>query len=398
MFLGFVLLGATALALGTASAQTYDGPPTGSTRYWTVPAYPDYPPRGPGEAIGLVLWSHGLSGDRPQYHTHPPALMRQFARAGWDVIKIQRNNLFEVSLGYDRHADDAVERLEEARGRGYRHVILAGQSYGGAISLEAGARTDRHLAVLAFAPGHGSDARNASHARRHDNLTGTLADVTAKQRGPRVLISIADGDSLHPHEVRGPAIRAALARQPGAYVLLDETMPIKGHAHAYTNQYAEWFGRCILDFANPARQPKRPETVCSPPNPIPSVMLPKNMSVVEPGADVPAALARLTGAWSGKFSNDRYVDQDREVCVVFERLGAATADIIYALGAGPHRELSMGTWRHKANFANGRLSSEAEQAVSISLIPSADGSAIDLTVLSRNRQNKYTARLSRGCN
>lgn len=88
MFLGFVLLGATALALGTASAQTYDGPPTGSTRYWTVPAYPDYPPRGPGEAIGLVLWSHGLSGDRPQYHTPPPALMRQFARAGWDVIKI----------------------------------------------------------------------------------------------------------------------------------------------------------------------------------------------------------------------------------------------------------------------------------------------------------------------
>jgi dienelactone hydrolase len=397
MLRGLLLGCIAALWFTDATAQPYEGPPSDLTRYWSVPAYKDHPIRGPQQAKGLVLWSHGLDGDRPQYQYAPPAIIRNFARAGWDVVKIQRNNLYEIRSAYDRHADHVVEQVVKARAEGYRHVVLAGQSYGGAISLEAGARTDRHFAVLAFAPGHGSDATQASHARRSDNLTDMLAEIAAKQRGPRVLVSIADGDVYHPHETRGPKIRAALAKQPGAYVLFDETMPIKGHGHADTNQYLAWFGRCILDFADPGREPRRPETVCPAPNPVPTFILPGNLKIEAPGSDVPALLARLGGSWSGKFGNARHIAQDQEVCVVFERLAADRAEIVYATGAGPGRQLNMGTGRFRVNWDGEKLTANSPDTLAIAMTPAADGGAIDLTVLSRNRENKFTARLTRGC-
>ena len=105
---------------------------------------------------GDTRQQHGVSGDNEQYKYPPAPVLRRFESAGWDVVKINRNNLYEhgwTSSGV-RHRDDAIERARAAKASGYKSVILAGQSYGGAISLEANAKAAGIDGVMALSPGH----------------------------------------------------------------------------------------------------------------------------------------------------------------------------------------------------------------------------------------------------
>lgn len=289
-----------------AGADHYSGPPSDFTAYWAVPAFADFPPKGPETAKGVIFWSHGVSGQNPQYHFHPPELMRFAARGGWDIIKVQRNNLHEKawSVTGPKHVADLVQRIAEAKKQGYKAVIAAGQSYGGVISLEAGAVTTDLHAVLAFAPGHGSDAREVSSSRRFDMLAGMLMDVIARQKGGRVVVMIAEGDDLHPFDIRGSKLRDTLAKLNLPFVQFDETMPIKGHGAASTTQFITWYARCLGDFIDPAKTPKAGETECKAPQPAPKFILPANVAGKPPTPDMPLALARISGEWSGRWPDN----------------------------------------------------------------------------------------------
>jgi hypothetical protein len=87
-----LLAGVFALGSAALEAQPYDPPPSNFTAYWEVPGFKDHPYQGPEKAKGAVLWSHGVSGQHVQYAGPPPDVLRDFARAGWDIVKIQRNN------------------------------------------------------------------------------------------------------------------------------------------------------------------------------------------------------------------------------------------------------------------------------------------------------------------
>jgi len=50
-----------------ACKQTPDG-----RAYWTEYGFCDLAVKGPAQAKGLVLWSHGVSGEKEQFHTPPP--------------------------------------------------------------------------------------------------------------------------------------------------------------------------------------------------------------------------------------------------------------------------------------------------------------------------------------
>jgi hypothetical protein len=78
-------------------AQPYPGPPADGRTYWEVPAFKEHPYAGPEKARGLIIWSHGLNGKNPQWQGAPPDIIRDAARAGWDVMKVNRNSLHETS-------------------------------------------------------------------------------------------------------------------------------------------------------------------------------------------------------------------------------------------------------------------------------------------------------------
>ncbi len=384
-----------------AGADHYTGPPSDFTAYWAVPAFADFPPKGPQAAKGVIFWSHGVSGKNPQYHVHPPELMRFAARTGWDIIKIQRNNLHEAgwSTSGTRHVADLVQRVAEAKKQGYRAVVAAGQSYGGIVSLEAGALTTDLHAVLAFAPGHGSDAREVSSSRRFDMLAGMLMDVVGKQKGGRVVVMIAEGDDLHPFDIRGGRLRETLSRLNLPFVQFDETMPIKGHGAVSTSQFITWYARCLGDFIDPAKTPPVGETACKAPQPAPTFILPGNLAVKPPTPDMPLALARISGEWSGRWPDNAPAGEaGREVCLVIEQMSAKEATFIFASGAGPRRDKSMFATRRTATASDdGGFFAGGEKNTEVRIAPAKSGEAIEFSVVSVNRQNRFAATLTRGC-
>ena len=366
---------APAPALEPLAAPDAD-PPSIFTGYWLALGWPELPPRGPAASRGLVFWSHGVSGDRPQYQAPPHEAVRRLAEAGWDVVKIQRNPTFEAFGSWTasgvRHVADLARRAEAAKAEGYARVIAAGQSYGGAISIEASGRTAAIDAVLAFVPGHGSDAATTSHARSYENLTHMLVDGIGDMKAARVALLIAGDDPLHPHERRGPRLHAALRRLAVPFALFDETMPIKGHGAGATRQFDAWYGECLLDFLE--REDRRPgETVCAPPDPLPAFLLPRHLRLANVPSELSPPRARLAGAWSGRYPTDG----DREVLVALERIAAGGARLIYAVGSGPSGSLDMGWGRWDARWVGDSLFARSDTGNTITLTARPDG-AVDL--------------------
>ncbi len=389
IFVGFVI--ALALLAMPSRADHYSGPPDSWTGYWAVPAFPDIANRGPDKAKGVIFWSHGVAGTRVQYHVHPPEIIRRLARGGWDVIKVQRNPLFEKSwtASGPKHVEDLSQRIDQALAQGYKKVVAAGQSYGGAISIETAAVNDKLHAVLAFAPGHGSDAESGS-ARLYENLTGYLVDAVAKMRTQRALVSVAGGDHLHPREVRGPAVQRVLSPLRIPYVLLDERMPIKSHYVVSLNQFDAWYGACIADFIDPAKDPAPGEVTCRLPDPLPKFIYPSDLIVTVLKPEAAMAARSFLGPWAGTFEH-----ADQEAGIVVEKVQDGKMTFVYGVGAGSGQNQSMMSARREAVLEDGKYVSRIPNRVTVTLSLDDNAETLQLHVVSINGRNTFTAELKR---
>jgi dienelactone hydrolase len=394
---------AIALVAPAASAQPYDGPPSAWTAYWDVPAFSDHPYKGAAAAKGVVFWSHGVSGKLAQYDSPPPAIMRDFARAGWDVVKVQRNNLHENgwSVSGGRHVADLVERIEKAHAQGYRRIVAAGQSYGGAISIEASARTDRLFGVLATGPGHGSDTCGGSAtgarggARLADTVQRQLADAISRMKAPRAIVVMAAKDECQGFNDPGPSIRAALAAAPGKFLFLDEAMPLAGHSAVFLAQFRTWYGECIQRFLDPDLEPAGKETTCPHPAGDARFLFPANFRMPAQGA-----VGRLSGPWSGVLEVEGAPRREgQEVCVAVETESTARGELVatIAFGAGTERKLSMSSSRRLLRRdGEGYTYAASASAYRLSLSP-AGSAELAISIVSSDGKVRYAARLRRGC-
>jgi len=352
--------------------------------YWVEYGFCDLPVHGPAQAKGLVLWSHGVSGDNEQYKYPPPAIMRRFEGAGWDVIKIDRNNLYEHGWSSSgvRHRDDAIKRAQAAKAHGYKNVILAGQSYGGAISLEANAKASGIDGVIALSPGHGSDAGSsgaAGYADRYRNLNRYLLEALSAQKAGRVVVLVAPDDRLHPDRSVGSGFGAkmhtALAASGRPFVVFDESGPIHGHGAGETKQFSAWFGTCLVNFLDPAQPVAPGETACKPPSPLPRFMLPADLKHPAPGTQ---GTSRWLGSWEGTYSNGS--SYHRDLMLVVETVTGDTATVVYSPGAGPAHDLSMGYDRYtKGKLSGNSIVIDRGGNRTITLVLSADGRSLEFS-------------------
>jgi dienelactone hydrolase len=357
----------------SAGALPVPGPPDPQTRYWTIPGFAKIPLRGPERARGVVFWSHGIRGHEPQYQFPPAAVVRELAEAGWDVIKINRNNTMEVGWSTTglQHVDDLVARATEARRQGYRHIIAAGQSYGGAIALEAGARF-AFDAVIALAPGNGSDARKPGPGHtRWMAQEGWLADLLPRQQAQRLVVFVPDQDEFFPRPTRGPVVRSALARANHPFVVIDETSPLKRHGVGTSPMFRAAYGACLAHFLDVAAAPPSGESRCVDPPDDFDILLPPDLAITPPAPDVPAAKAALARHWGGMYDGN-----GRPVEVVVEQLDARSAHVVYAVGRGTDRAKQASWSRRTARFdEQGRLVSVRSGGPTLTLEPGADGTA-----------------------
>ncbi|HXJ84841.1 MAG TPA: alpha/beta hydrolase [Candidatus Methylomirabilis sp.] len=269
----------------------------GNRFFWVERAFCDLELAGPGLARGIVIWNHGISGTAEQWRAPAPLAFRLLQARGWDVIAIKRHNLAETAV--DRSLYRAVERtLEEVRrqrARGYRRVVLAGQSFGGYITLDAAEQSSDLFAVIAMAPG----VRSSGADGRLDPSITERSLMRVKTE--RVALVLPKDDALFGFMVRGERANRILSARPLSYLLIDELSGISGHGGAMGGRFALRYGSCLDDFLSTPTLPAG-RFVCPPideSSVIRQLLLPDPRTVrfLEDPSAAPPRLGYLVGRW-----------------------------------------------------------------------------------------------------
>ena len=236
-------------------AWTPPEPPSGMRlSSWNHETVPD--PRfiwwGPDQARGVLVFAHGRGargvdsrGGQPQGWT------RHFNNAGYDVWR------------FDRHpnSDEAVPAagwlradLAELRRRGYRHIVMAGQSRGGwntLMVLDTPGLADVHISI---APAAHGDLGSASHGRQLDDLRGIVAGAAGAPRA-RVAIANFREDNFDAEPERRGALFRELGGRAGAFLFIDRPEQPTGHGAGGSGAFNDRFGACLLRFATATPPP-----------------------------------------------------------------------------------------------------------------------------------------------
>jgi hypothetical protein len=208
--------------LAVALAATFDAGPA-RAQMWLETADHETAPRGPLEAVGAVIWSHGVSVDSEDSSVPAPPYMATLSQGGWDIFRFNRMRQSDTLAGSSRRLVEEVHRLKHER---YRQVALAGQSFGAFISLIAAGISDDLDAVIATAPaayGSFSDF----YGTWRNNAT-KLYPLLEQVRRARVMVFNFHADDFDPGG-RGDASRLILSQRKLPYVVVDQPPQLTSH-------------------------------------------------------------------------------------------------------------------------------------------------------------------------
>lgn len=210
--------------------------------FWVERAFCDMPWHA-SAAKGMVIWNHGIHGTVAQHAASVPPALRLLQAGGWDVIKIARNNLGETTGEQSLYR--AVQRTREEiavrRREGYSKVILAGQSFGGYITLDTAESSRDVYGVVAMAPGVRFGGTGNLDMSVTERTLGALAV-------DRLALVFPRHDTLFGSLERGPGAAKVLARRDGSFLLLDETHDIVDHGGGTTGKFAVRYGPCLVRY------------------------------------------------------------------------------------------------------------------------------------------------------
>lgn len=391
-------LAAALLAASPAVAQPYPGPPADGSTHWVVPAFADQPERGPQKANGVILWSHGLNGQNPQWRSPPPDVVKDLGRAGWDVVKVNRHGLHERNWQDTglKHVAHLVALARDKRAAGYRRIVAAGQSYGGAISIEAAAAAPELFhGILAAGPGHGSDSCfGGPSVTTSQQLVPLLVGAIEKHRAQRTVVLMAPNDECQGINRPFGAIRAALRSTGRPFVFLDDKLPVAGHGALYTPQFRAWYRACIQTFLE-ADAVAPGETACAAPTPLPEFLIPANVNLGAAEAD----RSGLRGWWRGVYNeitvatfstaNQVYVADaaGRSLCAVFVSSPAETVTATVYWGPGRKRNLPMDASRYEFAKDGARYLFTGSNQYRFTLTPEAGGNRLAFVIRTGDGNN-----------
>lgn len=206
---------------------------------------------GPLAARGVVLWAHGRNADGSDSRgAQPQAWLRHFNNAGYDIWRFDRDPArdFMVPAAAWMRAD-----LAELRARGYRRVVVAGQSRGGwnaLMALDTPGLAEAHIAIAPAAIG---DLGEEGQRRQLAALRGVVAAARAGQA--RVAAVSFAGDPFNGlPDGRAEALRA-LEGRVGALLLIDRPEGITGHGAGNSPAFHQRFGACLFRFATATSPP-----------------------------------------------------------------------------------------------------------------------------------------------
>ena len=219
------------------------------------PAFPE-PALGPGKAKGAVVWSHGRSINSEDSNSPTPAYLQALRDDGWDVIRFERASRGDT-------LSDSTKRLVEhtaaLKTKGYKQLVLAGQSFGAFLSLMAADASSEVDAVIATAP-----AAYGSFDEFYDSwrLNATkLYPLLERVKRARVMMFYFHGDNFDPGG-RGDRSRQILSERGLGFSIVDQPAYLTTHWAASSGLFLRRFGSCIRDFANDDKLTG--EMICTP--------------------------------------------------------------------------------------------------------------------------------------
>jgi pimeloyl-ACP methyl ester carboxylesterase len=300
------------------------------------PAFPE-PALGPGHAKGVALWSHGRSLNTEDSQSPTPAYLRALRDSGWDVMRFDRPSHGDTLSDSTRRL---VEYAGELKHRGYKQVLLAGQSFGAFLALMAAEASSDVDAVIATAP-----AAYGSFDDFYDSwrLNATrLYPLLEQVKRARVMVFYFHGDDFDPGG-RGERSREILAGRGLGYAVVDQPAFLTGHWASSSGLFLRRYGSCISDFAD--NETLSGELVCAPrwgTTPSAEMKLPPELADPHPQREAASAQSSPTGSgaapdaakathgfrdiWYGFYPNGR------EVLLGVESARGNDLTAVYAIG------------------------------------------------------------------
>jgi hypothetical protein len=260
--------------------------------------------------------------------------------AGWDTFRFNRMREGDTLQDSSR---DLVRRVQSLRERGYKKVVLAGQSFGGFLSLMAADASDDVFAVVATAP-----AAYGSFSEFYDSWRSNatnLYPLLDKVRRARVMLFFFHGDEFDPGG-RGERSAEILTRAKVEHLVVDQPRALQGHWAASTGLFVRRFGTCIRDFIEAPRVD--PGMNCDDnwgQTPSPQLALPANYAP-SPSGKALAVENAFIGKWYGFYPNGR------ELLLAVEKVHGDDVTAVYALGPGV-QEGQSAEWVRRAGKLSG---------------------------------------------
>ena len=334
---------------------------------------------GPERAMGVLVWSHGRSMTVEDSESATPPFLRVLRDGGWDVLRFDRPREGDTLTDSTRRLVDHVARLKH---KGYRRIVLAGQSFGAFLALMAADASDDVDAVVATAPAAFGSFDEFYSTWRLNAIR--LYPVLEQVRRARVMLFYFHGDDFDPGG-RGERSRAILSEHGIGFTVVDQPAFLAGHWASSTGLFLRRFGGCIQDFVD--ADALKDELVCQPlwgEAPSAELRLPDELLhpqatalVAAPaiGASAPAASGALApgkgkavhGTWYGFYPNGR------ELLVAIEAIHGRELAAVYAIGPGIDEDEPAEWTRREGRLVDDDFVFEENGKSTLRFHPRADG-------------------------
>jgi pimeloyl-ACP methyl ester carboxylesterase len=335
---------------------------------------------GPDHAVGAVIWNHGRSINVEDSDSPTPPYLRVLRDSGWDVLRFNRPRDGDT-LTASTHR--LVELVNQAKHKGYRRIVLAGQSFGAFLALMAADASDDVDAVVATSP-----AAFGNFDEFYDSwrLNATrLYPLLEKIKRARVMLFYFHGDDFDPGG-RGDRSRAILSARHTGFTIVDQPAFLVGHWASSTGLFLRRFGSCIRDFLDAEKLDG--ERVCEPIwGEVPSSDLRLPDEFIHPHATVhvttaatgASALAGSDGASASSSGNSGhqawygFYPNGREILLGLEDVRGRDLDAIYAIGPGIDENEPSEWTRRRGHVVDDEYVFDEKGKSTLHFRPRADG-------------------------
>lgn len=258
LMLFFLTIGSLCWHTAAASAGS-----TGSSEYGIAELTPlkldEYTPlkvhnKGPDKARGVVYFIDGLDKDdrmRDDFRATYPIVYEMNRRFGWDVIEAKFPNRADYEMSsIPQSSKYVMARLTQLRAEGYKHIMLAGQSWGAWVSVDVAAKpgVEKPMdSLLLIAPANYGMREYNGQPNEYFILNKSEYIQNIRAISVPTVAVFFRNDEFDPGG-RGPITQDTYSRNGVPLLLIDGPAEFDGHGAAWQPRFAAYYGSCIDRF------------------------------------------------------------------------------------------------------------------------------------------------------